>query len=169
MLAFVAGGLEDFSVSRSRARARGWGIPVPDDPAQVVYVWWDALGNYITALDYGTGGAAYGHWWAGGARRVHLIGKGILRFHAVYWPAMLLSARRRARRPPERLPGARRRADAVPARRRGPDRGAVRRPGARSRGRFTPQGSRETARQGGSDSAPLPPATPLFARIVEED
>lgn len=92
VLAFVAGGLEDFSVSRSRARARGWGIPVPDDPTQVVYVWWDALGNYITALDYGAGGAAYGHWWAGGARRVHLIGKGILRFHAVYWPAMLLSA-----------------------------------------------------------------------------
>jgi methionyl-tRNA synthetase len=92
VLAFVAGGLEDFSVSRSRARARGWGIPVPGDPTQVVYVWWDALGNYLTALDYGTGGAAYDRWWRGGDRRVHLIGKGILRFHAVYWPAMLLSA-----------------------------------------------------------------------------
>ncbi len=92
VLAFVAGGLEDFSVSRSRVRARGWGIPVPGDPTQVVYVWWDALGNYLTALDHGTGGAAYDRWWRGGGRRVHLIGKGILRFHAVYWPAMLLSA-----------------------------------------------------------------------------
>jgi methionyl-tRNA synthetase len=92
VLAFIAGGLEDFSVSRSRARARGWGIGVPGDPDQVVYVWWDALGNYINALDYGTAGPAYDRWWAGGDRRVHLIGKGILRFHAVYWPAMLASA-----------------------------------------------------------------------------
>jgi methionyl-tRNA synthetase len=92
VLAFIAGGLEDFSVSRSRTRARGWGIGVPGDPDQVVYVWWDALGNYINALDYGTDGAAYDHWWIGGDRRVHLIGKGILRFHAVYWPAMLASA-----------------------------------------------------------------------------
>ncbi len=52
VLAFIAGGLRDFSVSRSRHRARGWGIPVPDDPDQVIYVWWDALGNYVTGLDY---------------------------------------------------------------------------------------------------------------------
>jgi methionyl-tRNA synthetase len=92
VLGLVAAGLEDFSVSRSRARARGWGVPVPGDPDQVVYVWWDALANYVTALDYGTGGPAYRRWWLEAGRRVHLIGKGILRFHAVYWPAMLLSA-----------------------------------------------------------------------------
>jgi methionyl-tRNA synthetase len=92
VLSFVAGGLADFSVSRSTGRARGWGIPVPDDPDQVIYVWWDALGNYLTALDYGTDGALYHRWWAGDGRRVHLVGKGVLRFHAVYWPAMLLSA-----------------------------------------------------------------------------
>ncbi|SFF51332.1 methionyl-tRNA synthetase [Actinacidiphila alni] len=97
VLALIDGGLRDFSVSRSVARARGWGIPVPDDPDQVVYVWWDALGNYVTALGYGSapeggGGDAYERWWAGEGRRVHLVGKGVVRFHAVYWPAMLLSA-----------------------------------------------------------------------------
>jgi methionyl-tRNA synthetase len=92
VLSFIAGGLSDFSISRSTRRARGWGIPVPDDPDQVIYVWWDALGNYLTALDYGTGGDAYRRWWAGDGQRVHLVGKGVLRFHAVYWPAMLLSA-----------------------------------------------------------------------------
>jgi methionyl-tRNA synthetase len=92
VLSFIAGGLADFSISRSTQRARGWGIPVPDDPDQVIYVWWDALGNYLTALDYGTDGALYDRWWAGDGRRVHLVGKGVLRFHAVYWPAMLLSA-----------------------------------------------------------------------------
>jgi len=90
--AFLAAGLQDISVSRSRARARGWGLPVPDDPSQVVYVWWDALANYVTALDYGTGGDAFDHWWRDADERVHVIGKGILRFHAVYWPAILLSA-----------------------------------------------------------------------------
>ncbi len=92
VLAFVRGGLSDFSVSRSRERARGWGIPVPDDDGQVVYVWFDALGNYVTALDYGTDGERYRHWWRDADERVHVIGKGILRFHAVYWPAILLSA-----------------------------------------------------------------------------
>ena len=92
VLAFIAGGLADFSVSRSTARARGWGIPVPGDPGQVIYVWWDALGNYLTALGYGTGGGDHARWWTGADRRVHLVGKGVLRFHAVYWPAMLLSA-----------------------------------------------------------------------------
>jgi methionyl-tRNA synthetase len=92
VLGFIAGGLEDFSASRSTARARGWGIPVPGDPGQVIYVWWDALDNYITALGYGTGAGDYRRWWTEADRRVHLVGKGVLRFHAVYWPAILLSA-----------------------------------------------------------------------------
>jgi methionyl-tRNA synthetase len=94
VLAFIGRGLDDFSISRSQARARGWGIPVPGDPSQVMYVWFDALGNYITALGYGSEGegAAYRAYWAGDGERLHVIGKGILRFHAVYWPAMLLAA-----------------------------------------------------------------------------
>jgi methionyl-tRNA synthetase len=92
VLAFVRGGLDDFSVSRARERARGWGIPVPGDPAQVIYVWFDALANYVTALGAGLDGDDYRRWWRGGNERVHVIGKGILRFHAVYWPAILLSA-----------------------------------------------------------------------------
>jgi methionyl-tRNA synthetase len=92
VLSFIAGGLEDISVSRSTARARDWGIPVPDDPDQVIYVWFDALGNYITSLGYAAGAPGYQRWWAGADRRVHLAGKGVLRFHAVYWPAILLSA-----------------------------------------------------------------------------
>jgi methionyl-tRNA synthetase len=92
VLAFIASGLEDFSISRSTQRAHGWGIPVPGDPGQVMYVWWDALGNYISALGYGGEAEEYERWWRHGDRRVHLVGKGVLRFHAVYWPAMLLSA-----------------------------------------------------------------------------
>ncbi|WP_020579845.1 methionine--tRNA ligase [Actinopolymorpha alba] len=92
--AFIENGLNDFSISRTVDRARGWGVPVPDDPSQVMYVWWDALGNYITSLDYGEGADAEGFdtWWRKSDRRVHVIGKDILRFHAIYWPAMLLSA-----------------------------------------------------------------------------
>jgi methionyl-tRNA synthetase len=92
VLSFIRGGLSDFSVSRSVERARGWGIPVPDDPTQVIYVWFDALANYITALDYGTDGERNRFWWEQSDERVHVIGKGIIRFHAVYWPAILLSA-----------------------------------------------------------------------------
>lgn len=92
VLAFVRAGLEDISVSRSAERARGWGIAVPGDPGQVIYVWYDALGNYITALGYGTDQTDYQRWWERSDERVHVIGKGILRFHAVYWPAFLLSA-----------------------------------------------------------------------------
>jgi methionyl-tRNA synthetase len=92
VLGFIRGGLEDFSVSRSRERARGWGIPVPGDPSQVIYVWFDALANYISALDYGSAGGRYREWWEGSDERVHAIGKGIIRFHAIYWPAILLSA-----------------------------------------------------------------------------
>jgi len=92
VLAFIEGGLTDFSVSRSVGRAHGWGIPVPGDPGQVIYVWWDALGNYITALGYGGDEAGLQRWWTGAARRIHVLGKGVLRFHAVYWPAILASA-----------------------------------------------------------------------------
>jgi methionyl-tRNA synthetase len=92
VLGFIDGGLEDFSVSRPAMRAGGWGIPVPGDPSQVIYVWFDALCNYVTALGYGQDGEAYRRWWAGPGNRVHLLGKGVLRFHAVYWPAMLLSS-----------------------------------------------------------------------------
>jgi methionyl-tRNA synthetase len=92
VLGFIKTGLQDFSISRSTERARGWGIDVPGDSGQVVYVWWDALGNYITALDYGTEGENYRRWWIDSDERTHVIGKGIVRFHAVYWPAMLMSA-----------------------------------------------------------------------------
>ncbi len=86
VLAFVRSGLTDISVSRPAARAGGWGIPVPGDPEQVVYVWWDALANYVTALDHED---ALPEWWLRSAERVHVIGKGITRFHAVHWPALL--------------------------------------------------------------------------------
>jgi methionyl-tRNA synthetase len=100
VLALIDGGLADFSVSRPAERAGGWGIPVPGDPGQVIYVWFDALCNYVTALGYGSGGEAhadaddqaYQRWWTGQGDRVHLLGKGVLRFHAVYWPAMLLAS-----------------------------------------------------------------------------
>lgn len=92
VLSFIEAGLEDFSASRSMARARGWGVPVPGDPDQVMYVWFDALSNYITAPGYGTDPETFAHWWDGADERIHVIGKGIIRFHAVYWPAMLLSA-----------------------------------------------------------------------------
>jgi methionyl-tRNA synthetase len=93
VLAFIRAGLADFSVSRPAARAHGWGIPVPDDPGQIIYVWWDALANYITALGYGGGDELpYRDWWVNSGERVHVIGKGITRFHAVYWLALLLSA-----------------------------------------------------------------------------
>ncbi|WP_409465220.1 methionine--tRNA ligase [Amycolatopsis sp. GA6-003] len=83
VLGFVRSGLSDLSVSRPAARSDGWGIPVPGDPEQVIYVWWDALASYLTADPVR---------WTEADERVHVIGKGILRFHAVYWPALLLSA-----------------------------------------------------------------------------
>lgn len=92
VLRFIERGLEDFSISRSQERARGWGVPVPDDAGQVMYVWVDALANYITALDYAGEGELYQRYWTNAASRVHEIGKNIVRFHAIYWPAMLLSA-----------------------------------------------------------------------------
>jgi methionyl-tRNA synthetase len=92
VLALIDAGLKDFSVSRPAARADGWGIPVPGDPSQVIYVWWDALTNYVTALGVEQCSDAYKYWWCGGGERVHVIGKGITRFHAVYWIGLLLSA-----------------------------------------------------------------------------
>lgn len=92
VLSFIHRGLRDFSISRSQIRAKGWGLPVPDDPSQVIYVWFDALTNYITALDYAQEGAAYQQFWCNSLQRTHVIGKDIIRFHAIYWPAMLLSA-----------------------------------------------------------------------------
>ena len=92
VLSFIRRGLEDFSISRSRERAHGWGIPVPGDPSQVIYVWYDALGNYITALGYGNDGPLYQRYWQENPQRLHVLGKDVIRFHAIYWPAMLLSA-----------------------------------------------------------------------------
>jgi methionyl-tRNA synthetase len=94
VLGLLRAGLDDLSVSRPAARAGGWGIPVPGDPDQVVYVWWDALANYVTALGCGSDDPAYRRWWVESAERVHVIGKGIVRFHAVYWLALLLSTGR---------------------------------------------------------------------------
>ncbi|NUM25478.1 MAG: methionine--tRNA ligase [Candidatus Buchananbacteria bacterium] len=89
VLSFIKMGLEDFSISRSQARAKHWGVPVPGDQNQVMYVWFDALSNYITGIDYDTSGKLFKKFWPAD---VHTVGKGIIRFHAVYWPAMLLSA-----------------------------------------------------------------------------
>jgi methionyl-tRNA synthetase len=90
-LAFLDGDVRDLSVSRDAARSQGWGIPVPGDPTQVIYVWFDALANYLASLGLGGDDALLDRYWRGG-ERAHVIGKGITRFHAVYWPAFLLSA-----------------------------------------------------------------------------
>jgi len=96
MLAFVRRGLEDFSISRSQARARGWGVPVPGDDTQIMYVWFDALVNYLTVLHFEEDGELYRRYWMQEGqtprRAVHMLGKGVARFHAVYWIGMLLSA-----------------------------------------------------------------------------
>jgi methionyl-tRNA synthetase len=84
VLGFLAGEVRDLSVSRPRTRVGDWGIPVPGDPEHLVYVWFDALANYISAPGFSR--------WSGARVRRHVIGKGILRFHAVIWPAILLSA-----------------------------------------------------------------------------
>lgn len=87
VMSFVRSGLRDLSVSRSTF---SWGIPVPDDPKHVIYVWLDALANYITALGYGSDDTArYDKYWPAD---VQMIGKEIVRFHCVYWPAFLMAA-----------------------------------------------------------------------------
>jgi methionyl-tRNA synthetase len=92
VIAFVRSGLRDLSISRSTF---SWGIPVPDDPKHVIYVWLDALANYITALGYGQdhvsdNDSQYKKYWPAD---VQMIGKEIVRFHCVYWPAFLMAAR----------------------------------------------------------------------------
>ncbi len=87
VMAFVRGGLRDLSISRSTF---SWGVPVPDDPKHVIYVWLDALANYITALGYGSvDPSKFEKYWPAD---VHMIGKEIVRFHCVYWPAFLMAA-----------------------------------------------------------------------------
>lgn len=90
VLSFVRSGLDDFSISRSKKRAKNWGIPVPSDPSQVIYTWYDALNVYQTAVGFGYDEKLWKKWWPAD---VHVIGKGILRFHTVYWIGMLLSAK----------------------------------------------------------------------------
>jgi methionyl-tRNA synthetase len=86
VLSFVRGGLTDLSVSRTSFR---WGIPVPNDPAHVMYVWLDALTNYLTATGYPDADAPRAAFWPAD---LHMVGKDIIRFHAVYWPAFLMAA-----------------------------------------------------------------------------
>jgi len=90
VISFVRSGLRDLSISRSTF---SWGIPVPDDPKHVIYVWLDALANYITAIGYGSSHAgaqeAFKKYWPAD---VQMIGKEIVRFHCVYWPAFLMAA-----------------------------------------------------------------------------
>ena len=86
ILRLLEAGLEDISVSRA---GQAWGIPLPLDPSSVVYVWFDALINYIAAVGYGTDAALFAKWWPAD---LHIIGKDITRFHCVVWPAMLMSA-----------------------------------------------------------------------------
>lgn len=90
-LAFVRRGLEDFSISRSKKRAKNWGVEVPGDPDQIMYVWFDALNIYQSGIGFGWDEKTYTKWWP---PKIMVIGKGILRFHAVYWPAILKSAGR---------------------------------------------------------------------------
>ncbi len=89
VLSFVKNGLEDISISRSNQRAKNWGVPVPGDNTQRMYVWFDALNIYQSGVGFGWNEDEYKKWWPAD---VHVIGKGIIRFHAIYWPAFLLSA-----------------------------------------------------------------------------
>ena len=86
ILRLIEGGLDDISVSRA---GQSWGIPMPQDPSSVVYVWFDALINYISAVGLGTDEPLLARWWPAD---LHIIGKDITRFHSVIWPAMLMSA-----------------------------------------------------------------------------
>ncbi len=86
VLSVIRGGLQDFSISRT---SFSWGIPLPWDPAHVCYVWFDALANYITAAGYASDPERFAALWPAD---IHMIGKDILRFHAIYWPAMLMAA-----------------------------------------------------------------------------
>lgn len=94
VISFVKGGLQDLSVSRVSFK---WGVPVPDDDDHVMYVWLDALTNYITAVGFPDTEGAYKNFWPAD---LHMVGKDILRFHAVYWPAFLMAA---GLEPPKRV------------------------------------------------------------------
>jgi len=89
-IGFIKQGLEDFSVSRPKERLKGWGIPVPQDNSQVMYVWFDALTIYMTSVGWNYDLKLWQKYWPAD---LHVIGKGIYRFHTVYWPAMLMSAK----------------------------------------------------------------------------
>ena len=93
VLSFINQGLEDICISRLAERGRGWGISVPEDPTQICWTWFDALSNYINALGYAEDSKKFQEWWQDNNNKLHIIGKGILRFHAIYWIAMLLSAK----------------------------------------------------------------------------
>lgn len=86
VVSFVRQGLKDLSITRTSVR---WGIPVPDDPKHTIYVWFDALHNYVTGAGYDWNPELFQTFWPAD---VHLIGKDILRFHAVFWPAFLMAA-----------------------------------------------------------------------------
>lgn len=90
VVGLIKQGLRDFSVSRQiRPGTKAWGVPVPGDPQQVIYVWFDALTNYVTVAGFPDDDVKFHHYWPANA---HVIGKDITRFHCLYWPAMLLSA-----------------------------------------------------------------------------
>ncbi len=86
VVSFVRGGLRDLSISRATLK---WGVPLPDDPAHVFYVWFDALTGYMSGAGFQSDDAQYARYWPAS---LHVVGKDILRFHAVYWPAFLLAA-----------------------------------------------------------------------------
>lgn len=90
ILSFLKQPLLDISISRTNERAKNWGVPVPDDSTQRIYVWFDALNIYQSGIGFGWNEKNYNKWWPAD---LHIIGKGITRFHAVYWPAFLLSAK----------------------------------------------------------------------------
>lgn len=93
---FLRPGLQDISISRTTIQ---WGIPVPDEPSHVIYVWFDALLNYITGIGYGTDEERFRYWWP---CDLHIVGKDILKFHTLLWPAMLMAA---GLEPPRRVFG----------------------------------------------------------------
>ena len=91
ILSFIRSGLQDISLTRDAERSGGFGVPVPGEPDQVVYVWIDALVNYLSGQGYGSGDE-WKKLWNEETWKVHVIGKNVWKFHAVYWPALLLSA-----------------------------------------------------------------------------
>lgn len=90
VLAFLKEPLRDISVSRTNERAKNWGVPVPEDSTQRIYVWFDALNIYQSGIGFGWDEEKYNKFWPAD---IHVIGKGITRFHAIYWPAFLASAK----------------------------------------------------------------------------